>query len=180
MHLAYSATRLRRRVTDVSRGRKVDSPEPGGDITKHAGTITTVYRLAAFLGWSTAFERDLAYLDYGAPDKAKRVLDALSATSDALAKTSLDVRDGRPHLLLWSDQQLAIGALMIENSEVMGFERFLTVYDDKLAKWLDDFARDLAVPEVQRGERMRRFREALAALINELDPHRMFDTTLMG
>lgn len=85
----------------------------------HRATValqSTLYRVAAFLGWRELLVRKLTYLPFERADETRAVLQSIEDVSSQLASDGLDVRDGVSRLMLWKDEQRAIGGLMLAAS----------------------------------------------------------------
>lgn len=128
--------------------------------------LSTAYRLAAYLGWRELLNRRLTYLPYEDNERTKAVLALLEDVSTQLA------RDDSAHLMLWKDEQRAIGGLMLNEDQtgIIGFEEFFGEFEGKFAAWLESFIDDLQRPAVQDpAGRLRRLEMSLDRLIAGLD-----------
>jgi hypothetical protein len=133
---------------------------------------STMYRLAAYLGWRELLRRHLTYLDYRDDDQTRAVIRQLEQVSEKLASDDPALEPARS-LMLWRDEQRAIGGLMIDDrgAGILGYETFAIRYDSTFAPWLDSFDHGLRRPGVvSLGGRLAAVQKELTQLIETLDP----------
>jgi hypothetical protein len=131
-----------------------------------------LYRFAAYLGWRELLNRDLAYLTFEDGTQTREVLGLLDDLRAKLSSSRFDVVDGQPKMMLWTDEQAAIGGLMQRGdgtAGVIGFEVFFAKYEETFGPWLDSFARDLQRDGVTKSIRLREVVAVLDLLIRKLD-----------
>jgi hypothetical protein len=127
---------------------------------------TTLFRLAQYFGWSEILRRDIEFLS---PPKAPRTQKAVALKTriaDCISGSS-----GELGLTIWTDEQRAIGELMIvkehDRVQCMGYARFHQEYDARFAEWCDRLRAELT-----RGEGRPRLIEVhnlLVDLVTTLD-----------
>lgn len=136
-----------------------------------------LYRFAAYLGWRELLSRELTYLDFEDSGQTKEVLGLLDDVRAKMSSSRFDVVENQPRLMLWTDEQTAIGGLMLGTAGapgVVGFETFFEHYDDKFSPWLESFADDLKRPGVEGSTRLREIAAVLDELIETLDVERVY------
>jgi hypothetical protein len=131
-----------------------------------------LYRFAAYLGWRELLNRELTYLDFEDSEQTKEVLGLLDDVRAKLSSSRFDIVENQPRLMLWTDEQAAIGGLMLTTegtAGIIGFEAFFENYDGKFSPWLSSFADDLQRPGVEGSTRLREIAAVLDDLIKRLD-----------
>lgn len=176
--LLSAAVQLLRRIENI-RSRSFLAYLQAGDGRAQTALRSTLYRFAAYLGWRALLDRELTYLHFEDTDQTRDVLALLDAIRAALASSQLDSSDGAARMMLWSEEQAAIGGLMLRTDGspgVLGFECFDERYAEWFEVWFDEFADDLA--EGGAGmERLAATATALRALIERLDVEGIYGST---
>ena len=146
------------------------------DDRREVALLTMQFRLAQYLGWTEIvygyadrlrFERDEATRAVAA-----RVAEVASILARDLYDRTNPAEFWTSQLMLWRDEQRAIGELMRQEGEephCMGFDSFVNNYDKGFAKWFGRFARELSVESVEHSERLALLHHELAHLARELD-----------
>lgn len=173
--LLASAVELKRRLGNVLHNGflayvSVDSRR------SQIALLSTAYRVAAFLGWREFLGRKLTYLDYGDSERTTRLITLLEDVSTQFAT---DRSDFEPPgcLMLWKDEQRAVGGLMLEAdvSGILGFEHFVANYDTVYEQWLGPFVADLRRNGVDSPTgRLAAIERSLEALIDHLDDEHVY------
>jgi hypothetical protein len=133
---------------------------------------TTLFRIAQYFGWSEILRRDIQFLSFPEAEETRRVIDL----QRRIAKAFL-TDDYGEELMIWADQQRAVGELMIveEHGKVlcMGYARFRKECggDGVFASWRGQL-RDDVVGEASH-ERMREVQHLLCQLVETLDAKRV-------
>jgi hypothetical protein len=142
----------------------------GGDHERSAtAEETTLFRLAQYFGWSEILRRDIQFLSFPEARDTQRVIELQTAIAKRFG-TSAD----HPGLMIWTDEQRAIGERMIveEHSSVlcMGYARFDDEYPTLLAPWCERLRAEL---QSEAGwPRLRELQHLLCELVETLDAHR--------
>ncbi len=140
--------------------------------------LSTLYRFANYLAWTEVIRRSTQYLHFETQEDTREVAALLAEVSGALKTDSLDRGSSGPaRLMLWREEQRAIGGLMQASSDsagVLGFEGFVELYDDRFASWFVSFSRDLEADDVAFSERLQRLQMALQDLVLFLDAERLY------
>ena len=150
----------------------------GQDRRRQLALRTTLFRFAKYFGWIELLDRQVTYLDFEDVADTKAVSLALR---DVGVKFASDKRG--TSLMLWREEQRAIGGLMQQPGDppgIMGFEAFDQSYDDRFSDWFAAFAEDLQGEGVESSERLAELQENLAALVMKLDPERRHAATESG
>lgn len=110
----------------------------------HVALLSTAYRLSAFLGWRELLARQMTYLRYEDSERTTKVLALLEDVSTQFASDNLEFEPAGC-LMLWKDEQRAIGGLMLNatGTGVVGFEDFVAHYETTFEPWLGAFVGDL-------------------------------------
>jgi hypothetical protein len=131
---------------------------------------TTLFRFAQYFGWTEILRRDIQFLSFPKADATKGVVELQLEISRCL-NTSRD----HQFLMLWADEQRAIGEKMIveEHDKVlcMGYARFAEEYDERFELWCARLRSDL---QSESGhDRLRTVQHKLCELVEALDPERI-------
>jgi hypothetical protein len=172
--LAASAAELKRRLGNIEHNSFLGYAS-NGDHRAEIAIRSTLYRFAAYLGWRESLSRRLTFLTYEDSDKTKNVTALLEDVGSQLSDSRIK-HAGSPRLMLWKDEQRAIGGLMCPTDApaVIGFETFFKKYDEVFAPWFQSFAADLRMSGIESAERLSKTAQALGALIAELDEEGVF------
>jgi hypothetical protein len=127
---------------------------------------TTLFRIAQYFGWTEILRRDIQFLSFPEAEDTRRV----AQLQAEVAKRFLTDAYG-PELMIWADEQRAIGEQMIveEHGKVlcMGYARFRKECDGAFAPWCDRL-RDEVTQAAARG-RLREVQHLLCDLVETLD-----------
>ena len=131
---------------------------------------TTLFRFAQYFGWTEILRRDIQVLSF--PRDAETRL--VAELQEAVAQCFRDDEYGH-ELMIWSDEQRAIGELMIieEHGKVlsMGYAAFRQRCDDTFAPWRIRMREELPTESAQT--RMRDIQNRLCELVETLDSRRV-------
>jgi hypothetical protein len=131
---------------------------------------TTLFRLAQYLGWTEILRRDIQFLSFPEADHTRRVVALLAAITKCLS-SSIDEYE----LMIWADEQRAIGEQMIveEHGKVlcMGYARFHDEYATRFAPWCERLRGELQSDSGRT--RMREVQHLLCELVETLDADRV-------
>jgi hypothetical protein len=131
---------------------------------------TTLFRIAQYFGWTEILRRDIQFLSFPEADETQRVIEL----QRKIAKSFL-TDDYGEELMIWGDEQRAIGELMIvqEHGKVqcMGYARFRKECNGVFAQWREQL-RDDVVGEASH-ERMCEVQHLLCDLVETLDDKRV-------
>ncbi|MGD9705705.1 MAG: hypothetical protein AB7Q42_07930 [Acidimicrobiia bacterium] len=141
---------------------------------------STVYAVAELLGWMELLRQDQQFLDLGEEGATRRMNECLAAIGRSLSTDTIIDADGRPALvMIWRQEQRAIGEVMIERAtgqgaRCLGYASFNQRLGDPLfAQWFDRLVDDVEhiIDEPARGlPRLVEVSAAACALIDHLDP----------
>ena len=96
----------------------------------------------------------------------------MNHVSTQFSTSRLDNDGTYARLMLWKEEQRAIGGLMLEadpRNHVIGFETFASRYDGSFARWLASTGEDLRMAQSVSSDRLEAVAASLAELIAELD-----------
>jgi hypothetical protein len=143
--------------------------------------LTTLFRFAQYLGWTEIVYGYSDRLRFESDDATEEVNKLIRNISWFLAWDGLDRsnKDDRitTQLMLWRDEQRAIGELMRQDGEAprcIGFDSFVENFDSQFSKWFAEFSADLlrgssAFSQPPGSERLRKLQGLLADLLQKLD-----------
>jgi hypothetical protein len=131
---------------------------------------TTLFRIAQYFGWTEILRRDIQFLSFPEAEATQRVTEL----QRKIAKSFL-TDDYGEELMIWGDEQRAIGELMIvqEHGKVqcMGYARFRKECNGVFAQWREQL-RDDVVGEASH-KRMCEVQHLLCDLVETLDDKRV-------
>jgi hypothetical protein len=131
---------------------------------------TTLFRLAQYLGWTEILRRDIQFLSFPEADDTRRVTHLQSEIRRRLLN-----HEYGPVMMIWSDEQRAIGEQMIvqEHDKVlcMGYARFHDEYPMRFAPWCERLRPELQSPDGR--DRLRDVQHLLCELVETLDTQRV-------
>lgn len=128
---------------------------------------TTLFRFAKYFGWIEVLNQRVIYLDFENEAETRAVAAALRDVGRAFATDDPDTQ-----LMLWREEQRAIGGLMQRPGDppgVIGYETFEQLFDERIAAWFARFAEDMQREGAKSHPRLIQLQEHLAALVFELD-----------
>jgi hypothetical protein len=167
--LAAAAFDLQSRLYNILRldffAKYADSPDLAEEVV-----LTTLFRLAQYFGWTEILRRDIQFLSFPEADETRAVAHLQSEISKCFLTHNYGLA-----LMIWSDQQRAIGERMIveENAKLisMGYAAFRDHCDDIFAPWTERLRADLADAAAQ--DRLRDAQHLLCELVRTLDQKRI-------
>jgi hypothetical protein len=131
---------------------------------------TTLFRLAQYFGWTEILRRDIQFLSFPEDNATRRVAQLQSKISKRFLTD-----DPSPALMIWGDEQRAIGELMIveEYGKVlcMGYAKFSEHCDLAFATWRDRLRTE--VHDKAAEARLRDIQHLLCELVETLDAKRV-------
>jgi len=144
----------------------------GGDHPRAEDAVrTTLFRFAQYFGWTEILRRDIQFLSFPEAHETQRVAELRRTISQAF----LAVEYG-PALMIWSDEQRAIGERMIVEKPdkllCMGYAAFQDACGNAFFAPLLERLRD-ELEEDAAQERLRDVQHALCDLVETLDPGRL-------
>ncbi len=143
----------------------------GGDHPRADDALrTTLFRLAQYFGWTEILRRDIQFLNFPEADETRKVVDLQRAITQRFLAS-----DRSMQLMIWSDEQRAIGERMIveEHDKVlcMGYARFADTCEETFAPWLERLRAELETEGAQ--VRLREVQNLLCELVETLDEQRV-------
>jgi hypothetical protein len=131
---------------------------------------TTLFRLAQYFGWTEILRRDIQFLSFPEDDATRRVAQLQSKISKRFLTDNPS-----PALMIWGDEQRAIGELMIveEYGKVlcMGYANFSEHCDVAFATWRDRLRTEVHGKAAQA--RLSDIQHLLCELVETLDARRV-------
>lgn len=138
---------------------------------------TTLFRLAQYFGWTEILRRDIQFLSFPTAEHTQRV----TRLQSQVAREFL-THDHGEALMIWSDQQRAIGERMIveEHGKVlcMGYAAFGDTCDATFAPWLERLRNEIGQEPART--RLRGVQHLLCELVETLDHERVRYTENLG
>jgi hypothetical protein len=131
---------------------------------------TTLFRFAQYFGWTEILRRDIQFLSFPTDAETRRVAELQESIAECFRND-----DYGPEVMIWSDEQRAIGELMIieEHGKVlsMGYAAFRQRCDDTFAPWRVRMRKELNARSAQA--RLRDIQHNLCELVETLDSRRV-------
>lgn len=166
--LAAAAFDLQSRLYNILRLAFLD--KFGGSERGEQALRTTLFRLAQYFGWTEILRRDIQFLSFPEDDDTRRIAHLQSEIARGFLR-----HDYGPALMIWSDEQRALGERMIveEHGKVlcMGYATFSDRCDDTFAPWRERLSAELAEESAQA--RLRDVQHLLCELVETLDTRRV-------
>jgi hypothetical protein len=136
--------------------------------------LSTLFRFAQYLAWTEIVHGYADRLRFESNEATKEVADSIGKitwilSADRFDRTAED--DFRTsQLMLWGDEQRAIGELMRSTDGTpLGFNSFTEKYDAGFEKWFRSFAAQLKNESAPRTDRLTELQQVLAWLAQQLD-----------
>jgi hypothetical protein len=140
--------------------------------------LSTLFRFAQYLAWKEIVHGSADRLRFESDEATKEVATSISKVAwilsiDRFDRTvEADFRTSR--LMLWGDEQRAIGELMRGTDGMpLGFNSFTQKYDAEFEKWFRSFAAQLRSESAHQTDRLTELQRVLAGLARQLDDHHM-------
>lgn len=131
---------------------------------------TTLFRLAQYFGWTEILRRDIQFLSFPEAEETRRV----AHLQWGIAKCFLS-DDYGPALMIWADEQRAIGERMIAEADgkvlCMGYASFREQCDALFGPLCDRLRKEFPDPSAQA--RLRDAQHLLCELVETLDERRI-------
>jgi hypothetical protein len=145
------------------------------DSTRQTALLSTLFRVAQYLAWAEIVYGYSDRLRFESDEVTRKVIKSMNDISWVFASDKFDrtVEEDftTSRLMLWREQQRAIGELMcIEGEEPasMSFDSFAANFDSRFARWFDRFAAELETSG-QGSDRLAELHRVAARLVRELD-----------
>jgi len=131
---------------------------------------TTLFRLVQYFGWTEILRRDIQFLSFPTDDSTREV-----AALQLKITRCLLTDDYGLAMMIWSDQQRALGEQMIvsDNGKLrcMGYAGFCECSEARFGQWTERLRSELRADEAQ--ERLRDLQHQLCDLVEALDPKQL-------
>jgi len=167
--LAAAAFDLQSRIYNILRMDFFDK-WANGKARTDAAVESTLFRLAQYFGWSEILRRKIQFLSFPEDEETRKVAGLQADICRCFLTDSYGVG-----LMLWSDEQRALGEQMIveENGDVlcMGYARFRKQCEDTFSvhrEWLRE-----EIAEAGVNDRLRDAQHLLCDLVETLDSRRV-------
>lgn len=167
--LAAAAFDLQSRLYNILRldffGKYGDSHPRAGD-----ALTTTLFRLSQYFGWTEILRRDIQFLSFPEAEETRRVAHLQAEISQRFLTDAYG-----PELMIWADEQRAIGERMIREDQnpvlCMGYATFRDRCEDTFAEWRDRLRPELRSEAAHK--RLRDVQHLLCELVETLDENRV-------
>lgn len=142
----------------------------GSGYRARTALLSTLHRFASYFAQQEALRAGLGFARLD-DQTASAIADLLSHIGRTFATDKLDWIDSEsPRFMFWREEQRAIGELMLDRADVVGYATFATRYDERFALWFAAFEADLSTAGAAEGsKRLERLRRLLAELVMRLD-----------
>jgi hypothetical protein len=142
----------------------------GGNEHSEDAVTSTLFRLAQYFGWTEILRRKIQYLSFPEDADTREVARLQADIAHCFLTDSYGLS-----LMIWSDEQRAIGELMIveEHGDVlcMGYAKFREQCADTFLAPRERLRKEIADPRVN--ERLRDAQHLLCDLVETLDSRRV-------
>lgn len=134
------------------------------------GLRTTLFRFAQYFGWTEILRRDIQFLSFPEDETTRHVAGL------QLEVTRCLLTDDYGHaMMIWSDQQRALGEEMIVGEDgrlhCLGYAGFSKCYDETFGGWAARFEDELRRTDAR--DRLRDLQHHLCNLVEALDPKKL-------
>jgi hypothetical protein len=146
---------------------------------------STLFRFAQYFGWTEILRQDIYSWKFTEDADTRAVGELLQEVQNSFRSDAYS-----REFMLWSDEQRAIGELMIMQDgnakTCIGYARFIEIYKDGLAHWLNRLEEHLRDGIGSRDERLSFIQGDLRRLVIQLDPrqvrydHSAMDVSLLA
>jgi regulator of replication initiation timing len=137
---------------------------------------STLFRFAQYFGWREILHRGLSVLRFERAEDTKEVARLMSHVVRTLATDKWDRTNGYDSslLMIWQEEQRAIGELMQEAREggtpaSVSFASFVDQFEPRYSRWFERFAAELLSTDLRKSKRLEYLHGVLAMLVIELD-----------
>jgi hypothetical protein len=167
--LAAAAYDLQSRMYNILR---MDFFGKWGNANEHSeeAITSTLFRLAQYFGWSEILRRKIQFLSFPEDEETRKVGRLQSDIAHCFLTDDYGLA-----LMIWSDEQRAIGEQMIveENGDVlsMGYARFRERCADTFLGHREQLRKEIGDPRVN--DRLRDAQHLLCDLVETLDSRRV-------
>lgn len=149
----------------------------GTDERAEVARKTTLFRLAQYFGWTEILRRDIQFLSFPEDQDTRRVAGLQSQIAKCFLTDAYS-----PGLMIWSDEQRAIGEAMIVREQdktfCMGYAAFEKECEGDFAAWYRRLGRGFEDASAQG--RLREAQHLLCDLVEALDKKRVRYTEDLG
>jgi hypothetical protein len=168
-------------------GRRVNNVRNDGFLAyfdvedmRDTALLSTLFRVAQYLGWVEIIYGHSDRLRFESDKATKAVTDTLGDIGWILAADEFDRANENDfttsRLVLWREEQRAIGELMRHEGNdprCIGFATFVDDYESRFSRWFATFASQLKDGSVSGTNRLAELHRVLARLIRQLDVDRV-------
>jgi hypothetical protein len=146
------------------------------DDRRNTALHSTLFRLAQYFGWVEIIHGYSDRLRFESDEATRAVTGILGDIGRILATDEFDRTSEddftTSQLMLWRDEQRAVGELMRQDGDeprCISFDSFVDGYDKSFAKWFATFARDIESASASDSARLAQLHLVLINLVRELD-----------
>lgn len=142
--------------------------------------LSTLFRFAQYLGWTEIIYGYADRLRFESDEATRIVTQTLGDIGWILAADEFDRSDAddfrTSRLMLWREEQRAIGELMRQDGDepqCIGFNSFVKHYETHFSKWFATFGSQLEATSAPNSDRLAELHRITARLVRELDVERV-------
>jgi hypothetical protein len=134
---------------------------------------STLYRLGRYWAVVENLYESVSELRFTTEEETRKVASLLLE----IGRTFSSDGHGSPQFMVWREEQRGIADLLRERAApgeegVMGFARFMDVYDTTMAPWFAELAQDLQADNASTGLKLEVLQELFEELISQLEAGR--------
>lgn len=167
--LLAAAYDLQSRLYNILHNRFLEIYGAEDSERREEAVTSTVFRFAQYFGWTEILRQDIHSWRF-TEDEDTRAVGELLQEVQSLFRTDAHWST----FMLWSDEQRAIGELMIAQDgsakTCFGYARFIEIYEGGLARWLDRLKQALNNGVGSSDVRLSLVQGVLRRLVIQLDP----------
>jgi hypothetical protein len=142
--------------------------------------LSTLFRFAQYLGWTEIIYGYADRMRFESDEATRTVSKTLGDIGWILAADEFDRNNEddfrTSQLMLWREEQRAIGELMRQDSDeprCISFNSFVENYENRFSNWFATFGSQLDVTSAPTSNRLAELHRIAARLVRELDVERV-------
>ena len=168
--LVAAAYDLQSRIYNILHGEFLSTY--GGTERGDEAIKSTLFRFAQYFGWTEILRQDIHSWKFTDDADTRAVGELLDEVKRRFQTDEYDLA-----FMIWSDEQRAIGELMIKRDDgsktCLGYARFVEIYDESLKRWLGRLEQNLRDGATANDERLSFVQGELRELVIRLDPQQL-------
>lgn len=157
------------RLRNINEGEFLTYLQHGEERRRLLALRSTLYRLGRYWAVVETLYESVNELRFTTEEETKRVASLLAEIGREFASDAYSP----PRFMVWREEQRGVADLMREGStpgsnEVMGFARFMEVYDTTMAPWFVELEQDLQANHASTSRKLEVLQRLLEKLVSQL------------